>query len=128
MLRNPSTPLALTTPTFAENFRFYYILSYCQRVGYSQAAYFKATSIEKILKIPASGRNFLDSLPPPLRKGPYRRKRRYFVPNRNYKIRFFRNFNPLSLISPESRTSPIFTIEVAPNPNMLGFLVRYSIN
>ena len=53
-----------------------------------------ATSIEKITKISASGRNFLDPLPPPLRKGPYRRKRRYFVPNSNYKVLFFGNFNP----------------------------------
>ena len=46
-----------------------------------------ATSIEKITKISASGRNFLDPSPP-LRKGPYRRKRRYFVPNSNYKVSF----------------------------------------
>ena len=44
-----------------------------------------ATSIEKIPKISASGRNFLDPLPPSSNKGPT-----------------------------ESRTSPIFTIEVAP--------------
>ena len=49
-----------------------------------------ATSIEKIPKISASGQNFLDPLPPPLFEyGPYRRKRRYFVPNSNYKVRFF---------------------------------------
>ena len=53
-----------------------------------------ATSIEKIPKISASGRNFLDPPPPPLRKGPYRRKRRYFVPNSNYKVRFFQTSNP----------------------------------
>ena len=51
-----------------------------------------ATSIEKIPKISASGRNFLDPL---FEKGPYRRKRRYFVPNSNYKVRFFQSFKPL---------------------------------
>ena len=54
-----------------------------------------ATSIEKIPKISASGRNFLDPLPPLFEKGPYRRKRRYFVPNSNYKVRFFQSFKPL---------------------------------
>ena len=53
-----------------------------------------ATSIEKIQKISASGRNFLDPLPTLFEKGPYRRKRRYFVPNSNYKVRFFWTFNP----------------------------------
>ena len=34
--------------------------------------------------------------PPPLFvKGPYRRKRRYFVPNSNYKVQFFQSFKPL---------------------------------
>ena len=73
-----------------------------------------ATSIEKIPKISASGRNFLDLLPPLFEKGPYRRKRRYFVPNSNYKVRFFQSFKPLPPISSESRTSPILSIEVAP--------------
>ena len=54
-----------------------------------------ATSIEKIPKISASGRNFLDPLPPLFEKGPYRRKHRYFVPNSNYKVRFFQSFKPL---------------------------------
>ena len=51
-----------------------------------------ATSIEKIPKISASGRNFLDPLPPLFEKGPYRRKRQYFVPNSNYKVWFFSKF------------------------------------
>ena len=51
--------------------------------------------------------------PPLLEKGPYQRKCWYFVPNSNYKVRFFQSFNPPP-ISSESRTSPIFTIEVAP--------------
>ena len=33
--------------------------------------------------------------PPPLRKGPYRRKRRYFVPNSNYKVFFVISTPPL---------------------------------
>ena len=48
-----------------------------------------ATSMEKIPEISASGWNFLDPLPPLFEKGPYRQKRRYFVPNSNYKVRFF---------------------------------------
>ena len=67
----------------------------------------------KIPKISASCRNFLDPLPL-FKKGPYRQKHRYFVPNGNYKVCFFQNFKPPSPISPESWTSPIFTIEVAP--------------
>ena len=63
-----------------------------------------ATSIEKIPKISASGWNFLDP-PPLLEKGPQWRKCRYFLPNRNYKVWLFQNFNPPP-ISPESRTSP----------------------
>ena len=35
---------------------------------------------------------FSGPLPPLLEKGPYRRKRRYFVPNSNCKVRFFSNF------------------------------------
>ena len=50
-----------------------------------------ATSIEKIPKISASGRNFLDPFPP-FEKGPYRRKCWYFVPNSNYKV--FSKFQP----------------------------------
>ena len=54
-----------------------------------------ATSIEKIPKISASGRNFLDPLPL-LKFLPYRRKRQYFVPKSNYKVRIFPNFKPPS--------------------------------
>ena len=80
---------------------------YCSSLG--------ATSIEKIPKISASGRNFLDPLPPLFEKGPYRWKRRYFVPNSNYKVQFFFEIlTPPPPISPESQTSLIFTIEVAP--------------
>ena len=52
--------------------------------------------------------------PPLLEKGPYQRKCRYFVPNSNYKVRFFETSNIPPPISPESQTSPIFTIEVDP--------------
>ena len=45
--------------------------------------------MEKIPKISASCQNFLDPLPPLIKKGPYQRKRRYFIPNSNYKVRFF---------------------------------------
>ena len=41
-----------------------------------------ATSIEKIPKIPL------------FEKGPHQRKRRYFVPNSNCKVRFFQIFEP----------------------------------
>ena len=41
-----------------------------------------ATSIEKIPKIPL------------FEKGPYQRKRLYFLPNNNYKVRFFQIFIP----------------------------------
>ena len=57
--------------------------------------------IEKIPKISASGQNFWT--PSPLfKKGPYQRECQYFVPNSNYKVCFF-------------QTSPILSIEVAPN-------------
>ena len=58
--------------------------------------------------------NFSGPPPPLFEKGLYRRKRRYFVPNSNCKVRFFQNFNPPSPISEKSRTSPILLIEVAP--------------
>ena len=38
--------------------------------------------------------NFSGPPPPLFEKGLYRRKRRYFVPNSNCKVRFFQNFNP----------------------------------
>ena len=74
-----------------------------------------ATSIGKIPKISASGRNFLDPLPPLFEKGPYRRKRRYFVPNSNYKVRFFQSFKPLPpLFHQKAEPHRFCTIEVAP--------------
>ena len=62
-----------------------------------------ATSIEKIPKIPL------------FEKGPYQRKRLYFVPNSNFKVRFFSNFHPTSHspISSKSWTLPILLIDVA---------------
>ena len=64
-----------------------------------------ATSIEKTLKFQLLAKIFWT--PSPLfEKGPYRRKRRYFVPNSNSKVRFFWNFNP-----------PYFT----KNPNLTDF-------
>ena len=53
---------------------------------------------------------------PLLEKGPYRWKRWYFVPNSNYKVCFFFEIStPSPPILPENQTSPIFTIEMAPN-------------
>ena len=67
---------------------------------------------KKSQKVSASGRNFLDPLPPSLKMGPTDE----FV-GISYliviiKLSFFKISTPP--ISPESRTSPIFTIEVAP--------------
>ena len=69
------------------------------------------TSIEKIPKISASGRNFLDPLPPSLKKGPT--DKNVGISYLIIKFSFFEISTPPPN-SPESRTSPIFTIEVAP--------------
>ena len=70
-----------------------------------------ATSIEKITKISASGRNFLDPLPPLFEKSPTVGISCLIV---IIKFGFFRVSNPSPPISSESRTSPILSIEVAP--------------
>ena len=74
-----------------------------------------ATSIEKITKISASGRNFLDPLPPLFEKGPTDENVGISYLIVIIKFGFFEIFTPPPPISSESRTSPIFTIEVAPN-------------
>ena len=73
-----------------------------------------ATSIEKNPKNFSFWPKLFWPPPPLFEKGLYRRKRRYFVPNNNYKIQFFQNFIPP--ISPESQTSLIFTIETTHPP------------
>ena len=46
-------------------------------------------------------------IPSPSKKGPYRRKRRRFVPKSNYKIRFFQNFKtPFSPTPISSKAEP----------------------
>ena len=75
-----------------------------------------AISIEKIPKISASVRNFLDTLPSTSKKGSTNEDISFWYLIVIIKFVFFLKFqNPLSTISPEDRTSPIFTIEVAPN-------------
>ena len=73
-----------------------------------------ATSIEKIPKISASGRNFLDPLPPSSKKGPTDENVGISYLIVIIKFGFFRVSNPSPPISSESRTSPILSIEVAP--------------
>ena len=73
-----------------------------------EAFYLGATSIEKIS---ASGRKLLD--PPSSKKGPTNENVGISYLIVILKFGFFRYFNPPP-ISPESQTSPIFTIEVAP--------------
>ena len=70
------------------------------------------TSIEESLKISASGRNFLHPSPPYSKKGPTDKNVGILYLIVIIKFSFFEISTPP--ISPESRTSPIFTNEVAP--------------
>ena len=70
-----------------------------------------ATSIEKIPKISASGRNFLDPLPPSSKKGPTDENVGISYLIVIIKFSFFKISTPPPLFH---LTSPIFTIEVAP--------------
>ena len=60
--------------------------------------------------------------PPPLfEKGPYQQKRRYFVPNSNYKVWFFQNFKPLPpLFHQKAKPHRFLSIEVAPKQVFTG--------
>ena len=73
-----------------------------------------ATSIEKIHKSSASGRNFLDPLPPSSKKGSTDENVGISYLIVIVKFGFFKISTPPSPISEKSRTSPILLIEVAP--------------
>ena len=73
-----------------------------------------ATSIEKIPKISASGRDFLDPLPPSSKRGPTDENIGISYLIVILKFGFFETSVPSPPISSESRTSPILSIEVAP--------------
>ena len=57
--------------------------------------------LKKSLKFQLLAEIFWPPPPPLFEKGPYRRKRRYFVPNSNYKVRFFRSSNPTIEVAPK---------------------------
>ena len=73
-----------------------------------------ATSIEKITKISAFGRNCLDPSPPLFEKGPTDENVGISYLIVIIKFVFFEIFTAPPPISSEGRTSPILSIEVAP--------------
>ena len=74
-----------------------------------------ATSIEKSLKISASGRNFLHPSPPYSKKGHTDKNVGILYLIVIVKFGFFKISHPPSPILEKSQTSPILLIEVAPD-------------